>query len=97
MFHGPPQDRKVEWEGLALDAALHAWLIEESETARPETRAGLYDAFKNHVAEHPEVTLEELLRSINASCSRFADGVDTPEAKEHIDWAIGKAEGFGGR
>lgn len=93
----PPQDRKVEWEGLALDAALHAWLIEESDTARPATRAGLYDAFKNHVAEHPEVTLEELLRSINASCSRFADEFDTPEAKEHIDWAIGKAEGFGGR
>lgn len=93
----PPQDRRVEWEGLALDAALHAWLVEESETARPATRAGLYDAFKNHVAEHPEVTLEQLLTSINVRCNRFADEFETPEAREHIDWAIGKYEGFGGR
>ena len=91
----PPSDRRVEWEGLALDAALHAWLVEESDTARPATRAGLYDAFKNHVAEHPEVTLEELLTSINVRCNRFADEFETPEAREHIDWAIGKYDAFG--
>lgn len=93
----PPQDRQVEWEGLALDAALHAWLVEESETARPATRAGLYDAFKTHVADYPEMTLEELLSSINVRCNRFADEFETPEARAHIDWAIGKPEGFGGR
>lgn len=93
----PPQDRNVEWEGLGLDAALHAWLVENSETARPETRAGLYDAFKNHVLENPNVTLEGLLASINGRCIRFASEFDTPEAREHIDWAIGKAQGFGGR
>lgn len=93
----PPQDRRVEWEGLALDAALHGWLIASSPIARPSTRAGLYDAFKTHVAENPEITLEELLTSINVYCSHFADIFDTPEAREHIDWAIGKPEGFGGR
>ena len=93
----PPQDRNVEWEGLALDAALHAWLLENSEAARPETRAGLYDSFKNHVQEHPEITLEDLLKSINTRCNTFADEFETPEAREHIDWAIGKAQGFGGR
>lgn len=91
----PPSDRRVEWEGLALDAALHAWLVEESETARPATRAGLYDAFKNHVAEHPEITLEQLLTSINVRCNRFADEFETPDARVHIDWAIGKYDGFG--
>lgn len=91
----PPQDRRVEWEGLALDAALHAWLIENSLTARPSTRAGLYLAFKTHVAENPEMTLEELLSSINAFCNRFADEFETPYAKEHVNWAIGKPEGFG--
>lgn len=93
----PPQDRQVEWEGLALDAALHAWLVEEPETARPATRAGLYDAFKTHVSDHPELTLEQLLSSINVRCNRFADEFETPEARAHIDWAIGKPEGFGGR
>ena len=91
----PPSDRRVEWEGLALDAALHGWLVENSRTARPSTRAGLYDAFKTHVAENPDVTLEELLTSINAYCNRFADQFESPEAKEHINWAIGKPEGFG--
>jgi hypothetical protein len=91
----PPADRRVEWEGLALDAALHGWLVENSPTARPSTRAGLYDAFKNHVAENPEMTLEELLTSINVYCNRFADEFESPEAKEHINWAIGKPEGFG--
>lgn len=91
----PPSDRRVEWEGLALDAALHGWLIENSPTARPSTRAGLYDAFKTHVAENPDLTLESLLASINAYCSHFADEFESPEAKEHINWAIGKPEGFG--
>lgn len=91
----PPQDRRVEWEGLALDAALHGWLVENSATARPSTRAGLYDAFKTHVSENPDMTLEELLTSINVYCNRFADEFDSPEAKEHINWAIGKPEGFG--
>lgn len=91
----PPQDRRVEWDGLALDAALHAWLVETSDSIRPSTRAGLYDAFKTHVVDHPELTLEELLTSINARCARFADEFETPEAKAHIDWAIGKPEGFG--
>ena len=91
----PPQDRRVEWEGLALDAALHGWLTENSETARPSTRAGLYDAFKTHVAENPDMTLEELLTSINVYCNGFADEFETPRAKEHINWAIGKPEGFG--
>nr|AHF25158.1 hypothetical protein [uncultured bacterium Contig1772] len=91
----PPSDRRVEWEGLALDAALHGWLVENSPTARPSTRAGLYDAFKNHVAENPEMTLEELLTSINVYCNRFADEFESDEAKEHINWAIGKPEGFG--
>ena len=93
----PPQDRNIEWEGLALDAALHAWLLENSDSARPETRAGLYDSFKNHVQEHPEIKLEDLLKSINLRCNVFADEFETPEAREHIDWAIGKAQGFGGR
>ena len=93
----PPQDRNVEWEGLALDAALHAWLIEASDSMRPSTRAGLYDAFKTYVLDHPSLTLEELLASINARCSCFADEFETPEARMHIDWAIGKPEGFGGR
>lgn len=91
----PPADRRVEWEGLALDAALHGWLVENSPTARPSTRAGLYDAFKNHVAENPDMTLEELLTSINVYCNRFADEFESPESKEHINWAIGKPEGFG--
>ena len=93
----PPQDRRVEWEGLALDAALHAWLVESSDAIRPSTRAGLYDAFKTYVVDRPEITLEELLTSINVRCNRFADEFETPEAKSHIDWAIGKPEGFGGR
>lgn len=93
----PPQDRQVEWEGLALDAALHAWLVESPGAIRPSTRAGLYDAFKTYVADHPGLTLEELLDSINARCSRFAEEFETPEARAHIDWAIGKPEGFGGR
>ena len=87
----------MEWEGLALDAALRAWLIETSDSMRPNTRAGLYDAFKTYVLDHPSLTLEELLASINARCSRFADEFETPEARMHIDWAIGKPEGFGGR
>ena len=91
----PPSDRRVEWEGLALDAALHGWLVENSPTARPSTRAGLYDAFKTHVAENPDMTLEELLTSINVYCNHFADEFETPWAKEHIDWAIGKPTGFG--
>ena len=93
----PPQDRRVEWEGLALDAALHAWLVETSDSIRPSTRVGLYDAFKTYVVDHPELTLEQLLTSINERCSRFADDFDTTEARAHIDWAIGKPEGFGGR
>ena len=91
----PPSDRRVEWEGLALDAALHGWLVENSPTARPSTRAGLYDAFKTHVAENPDMTLEELLTSINVYCNHFADEFESPWAKEHIDWAIGKPTGFG--
>lgn len=91
----PPQDRQVEWEGLALDAALHGWLVDNSQVARPGTRAGLYLAFKTHVAENPQVTLEELLSGINVYCNRFADEFDTPRAREHINWAIGKPEGFG--
>lgn len=91
----PPQDRHVEWEGLALDAALHGWLVENSPTTRPSTRAGLYDAFKTYVGDNPGLTLEELLASINAYCNQFADRFETPEAKAHIEWAIGKPEGFG--
>ena len=44
----------------------------------------------------PQKTLEELLASIFAYGSAFADEFTTPRAKEHINWAIGKAEGFGG-
>ncbi len=92
-----PRDRRVAWEGVGLDAALHAWLVDNAPEIVPRTRSDLYGAFKAYISETPDLSLENLLESINASCTDFANRFDSPEVKLHLDWAIGKPEGFGGR
>lgn len=93
----PPKERLADRKGMGLDAALHAWLVRNAPRIAPHARTDLYSAFKTYIAERPDLPLDRLLESINASCVDFAARYDSDEVRRHLDWVTGKPEGFGGR
>lgn len=81
-------------EDVYLDAALHAWLVEAAPGIGALKRSDLYQAFKDHLAQEDDATLEGMLRSISSSCLAFAAEPASQTAREHLDWAIGKQKGL---
>lgn len=79
---------------LYVDAALHAWLEEHAPDLTLQDASEIYTAFKAYLRAHPGLPLEELLCSLHSSCAAFAQGLSTPDAKRHLDWAQGKLTGL---
>lgn len=79
---------------VLMDAALHAWLDARTEGLAIQDRTELYGAFKRHVMGHPDMPLEALLLDVNGFCSAFAEHLDAPQNKLHVNWAKGKLTGL---
>lgn len=79
---------------VLMDAALHAWLDARTESLAIQDRAELYGAFKRYVMEHSDMPLESLLLDINGLCSAFAEHLDAPQNRLHINWAKGRLTGL---
>lgn len=92
----PPQRRRAKVEGVVFDAALHAWAVRHIPRANMRTRTDMYGAFKRHLTGKQDMPLERTLESISATCLDFAARIDSPYATTHIEWVMGKPEGFGG-
>lgn len=91
----PPQRRRAKVEGVVFDAALHAWATRHIPRANMRTRTDMYGAFKRHLTSK-DVPLERTLESISTTCLDFAGRIDSTYATTHIEWVLGKPEGFGG-
>lgn len=92
----PPQRRRAKVEGVVFDAALHAWATRHIPRANMRTRTDMYGAFKKHLTGKLDMPLERVLESISATCLDFAGRIDSTYATTHIEWVMGKPEGFGG-
>ena len=92
----PPQRRRAKVEGVVFDAALHAWATRHIPRANMRTRTDMYGAFKKHLIGKLDMPLERVLESISATCLDFAGRIDSTYATTHIEWVMGKPEGFGG-
>lgn len=92
----PPQRRRAKVEGVVFDAALHAWATRHIPRANMRTRTDLYGAFKKHLTGKLDMPLERVLESISVTCLDFAARIDSTYATTHIEWVMGKPEGFGG-
>ena len=91
----PPQRRRAKVEGVVFDAALHAWATRHIPRANMRTRTDMYGAFKKYLTSK-DVPLERTLESISTTCLDFAGRIDSTYATTHIEWVMGKPEGFGG-
>lgn len=91
----PPQRRRAKVEGVVFDAALHAWATRHILRANMRTRTDMYGAFKKYLTSK-DVPLERTLESISTTCLDFAGRIDSTYATTHIEWVMGKPEGFGG-
>ena len=92
----PPPRRRAKVEGVVFDAALHAWATRHIPRANMRTRTDMYGAFKKHLTGKLDMPLERVLESISATCLDFAGRIDSTYATTHIEWVMGKPEGFGG-
>ena len=92
----PPQRRRAKVEGVVFDAALHAWATRHIPRANMRTRTDMYGAFKKYLTGKLDMPLERVLESISATCLDFAGRIDSTYATTHIEWVMGKPEGFGG-
>lgn len=81
-------------QDIYLDAALHQWITENVRGVRVPKRTDLYQVYKRHIDSKDKHALEDMLKSISASCLAFAESPKTPEAKVHLDWAIEKPTGL---
>ena len=62
-----------------------------------ENKQNLYEAVvKKHLTGKLDMPLERVLESISATCLDFAGRIDSTYATTHIEWGMGKPEGFGG-